>query len=214
MSSTRLSNCIAYAIRILCGCIVRSFPEHHFNRPVVFYSNHTSNLDFPVIWAALPKKIRAKLRPLAAEDYWSKGKLRAFLSTKIFKAILIARKAVNRENNPIQKMEEALSEGSSLIIFPEGTRSLSGEIGEFKAGIHHLASSDRELPFIPIYLENLFRILPKGERFPLPLVAMLYVGEPLYIEAEETKEEFLQRARKALIDLNPNSTKRAHADSF
>ncbi|WP_158279762.1 lysophospholipid acyltransferase family protein [Coraliomargarita sinensis] len=213
MSSSRLSNCIAYAIRVLCGCIVRSFPEHHFNRPVVFYSNHTSNLDFPVIWAALPKKIRANLRPLAAEDYWSKGKLRRFLSLKIFQAILIARKAVNRENNPIQKMEQALSEGSSLIIFPEGTRSLSGEIGEFKPGIHHLASSDRQLAFVPVYLENLFRILPKGERFPLPLVAMLYIGDPIYLGPEETKEDFLQRTRKALIDLNPNPTQRAHADS-
>ena len=211
MSSPRLSTCIAYAIRALCGCIVRSFPEHHFTRPVVFYSNHTSNLDFPVIWAALPGSIRAKLRPLAAEDYWSKGKLRSFLSIRIFNSILIARKEVTRENNPIHKMEEALSEGSSLIIFPEGTRSLSGEIGEFKPGIHHLACGDRELPFIPVFLENLFRILPKGERFPLPLVAMLYIGEPIYLGNEETKEEFLQRARQALIDLNPAT--RAHADT-
>jgi len=180
---------------------------------VVFYSNHTSNLDFPVIWAALPGSVRSKLRPLAAEDYWSKGKLRSFLSIKVFNAILIARKAVNRENNPIIKMEKALGEGSSLIIFPEGTRSLSGEIGEFKAGIHHLATNDGERPFVPVYLENLFRILPKGERFPLPLVAMLYIGEPIYLEPEESKEEFLQRARKALSALNPNSHKTADADS-
>lgn len=203
MSYTCLSNCIAYGIRLLCGCIVRKFPEHPFDQPVVFYSNHTSNLDFPVIWAALPKKIRTRLRPLAAEDYWSKGKLRSFLSIKIFKAILIARKTVNRENNPIPKMEEALREGSSLIIFPEGTRSLSGEISTFKSGIQHLAASKENLPFIPVYLENLFRILPKGERLPLPLVAKLYFGNPIYLKAHESKNEFLERARRALAELRP-----------
>lgn len=214
MSPRRLSIFIAYVIRVLCGCIVRRFPEHDFNRPVVFYSNHTSNLDFPVIWAALPESIRLKLRPLAAEDYWSKTKLRRFLSLRIFNAILIARKAVNRENNPIEKMENALGEGSSLIIFPEGTRSLSGEVAEFKPGIHHLATNDSALAFIPVYLENLFRILPKGERFPLPLVAMIYIGEPIYLRSGEGKEEFLRRAREALIELKTHSTQRSHEDSL
>lgn len=207
MKYIRTSICIAYGIRILCGCIVRTFPDGPFDRPVVFFSNHTSNLDFPVIWAALPKRIRAHLRPLAAEDYWSKGKLRSFLALKIFRAILITRKAVNRDNNPIPKMEKALNEGASLIIFPEGTRSLSGVISTFKPGIHHLAMNNENLPFIPVYLENLFRILPKGERFPLPLVAKLYFGDPIYLKEDESKNDFLERARRALAELNPERSK-------
>lgn len=189
--------------------MVRKFPDHDFNEPVVFYSNHTSNLDFPVIWAALPKDIRLRLRPLAAEDYWSKGKLRLFLSTKIFRAILIARKTVNRENNPIPRMESALKEGSSLIIFPEGTRSLSGEISPFKPGIQHLAANHQNLPLIPVYLENLFRILPKGERFPLPLVAKLYFGDPIYLKEDESRIDFLERARTALAELDPKQNQAA-----
>ena len=206
MKYRRVSICLAFCIRALCGCIVRSFPKHDFKQPAVFFSNHTSNLDFPVIWATLPKQLRGKVRPLAAADYWSNGKLRPFLSTQIFNAILIERKAVTRENNPLPRMQEALDAGSSLIIFPEGTRSLSGEIAPFKPGIHHLAESQKDRPFIPVYLENLFRILPKGERFPLPLVATLHFGEPIYWQEGESRNDFLERARLALVELQPKAT--------
>jgi 1-acyl-sn-glycerol-3-phosphate acyltransferase len=198
---SRTSSFLAFFIRALCGCTVRRFPVHEFDRPVVFYSNHTSNLDFPVIWSALPKALRRKVRPLAAHDYWSKGKLRVFLASEIFKAILIERKAVTRKNNPLMQMEAALAESSSLIIFPEGTRSTCGEIAPFKPGIYHLAQADKELPFIPVHLENLFRILPKGEIFPLPLVAILRFGDPLYYREGESKTDFIERARQALEGL-------------
>lgn len=201
MKYTRASTCLAFFIRALCGCIVRRFPKYKFEQPVVFFSNHTSNLDFPVIWSALPNSLRLKVRPLAAQDYWSKGKLRSFLAKGIFNAILIERKAVTRENNPVPRMQAALKGGFSLIVFPEGTRSRSGEVGKFKTGLYHLAENHDGLPLIPVHLENLFRILPKGEFFPLPLVATLRFGEPIYLQAGETKAAFIERARQSLISL-------------
>lgn len=104
-------------------------------------------------------------------------------------------------------MQEALQNGNSLIIFPEGTRSRTGETSKFKSGLYHLADTRTQTPFIPVYLENLFRILPKGERFPLPLVGTLYFGDPIYLKDGESKIDFLARTRKALIELTPNHTK-------
>ncbi len=190
---------LAVLIRVLSGCTVRRFPELPKGKPIVFFSNHTSNLDFPVIWASLPREVRAITRPIAAKDYWTKNKLRRYLASKVFHAILIERRAVTRENNPMQEMKQVLSEGSNLIIFPEGTRSRTGEVGEFKSGLYHLARSTNETVFIPVLLNNLFRILPKGELFPLPLIATLIYGDPLYLDAGEHKDAFLQKAKSALL---------------
>ena len=199
------ADALAFAIRFVSGCIVRRFPALPPDEPVVFYANHSSNLDFPVIWAALPPALRRRVRPVAGRDYWSKGAVRNYLADHIFRAVLIERKAVNRDNNPLAPMQAALDAGASLIIFPEGTRSRSGETGPFKSGIHHLAEQNEGLRFVPVYLENLFRILPKGEVFPLPLVAALYFGDPIQLQSGETREAFLGRARRELIGLQPTS---------
>lgn len=207
------ADALAFAIRFVSGCIVRRFPTLDPDRPVVFYANHTSNLDFPVIWAALPRAFRRRVRPVAGQDYWSKGPVRSFLAGKVFDAVLIERKSVTRKNNPLAPMRAALDDGASLIIFPEGTRSATGEISSFKSGIHHLAERNQGLWFVPVYLENLFRILPKGEVFPLPLVATLYFGDPIEGRSDETRETFLQRVRQALIDLRHASAPDGGASS-
>jgi len=204
MPSPAPADALAYTIRFVSGCIVRRFPELNPAQPVVFYANHTSNLDFPVIWAALPHALRQRVRPVAGRDYWSKGPVRTFLAKKVFNAVLIERKSVNRENNPLAPMQAALDDGTSLIIFPEGTRSPSGEIGPFKSGIHHLAQNNPGIAFVPVYLENLFRILPKGEVFPLPLVATLHFGDPIEARDGGDRDTFLNRTRSALADLSTN----------
>lgn len=196
-----LSGLLTTLIRIHSGCVVRSFPGYDHSNPVVFYSNHTSNLDFPVIWAALPRAMRSNVRPIAAADYWSKGRLRPFLAMRIFNALLIERKSVSRDNSPLPPMLDCLDNGQSLIVFPEGTRSLSGKLGLMKSGSYHLAKSRPQTQFIPVYLENLFRILPKGEVLPLPLVATLNFGEPLKLQEHESKDDFLKRMQDRLLEL-------------
>jgi len=205
MTRPASADVLAFAIQFVSGCIVRRFPALPPGAPVVFYANHSSNLDFPVVWAALPPTLRRRVRPVAGRDYWSKGPIRSYLADRLFRAVLIERKAVKRTNNPLAPMQAALDAGASLIIFPEGTRSRSGEIGPFKSGIHHLAEQNPGLRYVPVYLENLFRILPKGEVFPLPLVAVLYFGDPIQLQSGESREDFLERARSELIDLQPTS---------
>src|SRR5882724_2057701 len=98
----------------------------------VFFANHSSHLDFAVIWAALPPSQRHRVRPVAGRDYWEKTPLRRWLAVQVFKAVLIERLKVTVATNPLAPMLAALDGGASLIVFPEGTRSVDGQLQAFK----------------------------------------------------------------------------------
>src|SRR5262249_11882221 len=141
-------------------------------RQRVYFANHSSHLDFVLLWSALPREIRGRTRPVAARDYWEKGWLRPYLSRHVFRAALIERgdhprsseagEAVSAARTVIDRLIEAMGDDNSLIVFPEGTRGTGEEVGAFKSGIYHLAKKKPELEFVPVYLENLNRVLPKG----------------------------------------------------
>jgi 1-acyl-sn-glycerol-3-phosphate acyltransferase len=173
------------------------------NRQRVYFANHTSNLDFVLLWASLPYFLRRVTRPVAAQDYWRGGMVREFLARRVFRAVLIERRRVTKENNPLQPMIQALGAGQSLIIFPEGTRHPDGEVGEFKPGVFHLAKTCPNVEFVPVFIENLNRVLPKGEIFPVPILCSVNFGAPLHLHANEGKAEFLERARAAMLSLRP-----------
>ncbi|MPM74342.1 hypothetical protein SDC9_121329 [bioreactor metagenome] len=188
-------------IRLISGANVRwvgCAPALHQR---VYFANHTSHLDSLVLWASLPPEARALTRPVAARDYWGKGKLRPYLAAKVINAVLIERQKVNAGNNPIDQLVSAVDQGHSLIIFPEGTRSVNGEVGVFKSGIYHLARRRSELEFIPVLIDNLNRVLPKGEFLPVPVLSSLSFGASLRLEPAEPKQTFLERARSAVMGL-------------
>lgn len=167
--------------------------------PAIYFSNHTSHLDFAVVWAALPGLARENLSPAAAEDYWTKSAFRRRVACDLFQAVLIPREGITRENNPIDRLAEALKAGRSILIFPEGTRRGDGQVGEFKAGIHHIARRFPDLPLVPVYLENLSRVLPKGTFLPVPIIAQARFREAIHFDKAEGKLDFLARARLALL---------------
>jgi 1-acyl-sn-glycerol-3-phosphate acyltransferase len=178
-----------------CGCL----PD---KRQRVYFVNHTSHLDAAVLWASLPAEVRLLTRPVAARDYWSKGRLRPYLAKQVFNAVLIEREKISAHDSPIDHLAEALGQGSSLIIFPEGTRSLDGEIGAFKSGIYHLAKRRPDVEFVPVLIDNLNRILPKGEFLAVPLLSSVSFGTPLRLDDGESKQAFLERARSAVVNLH------------
>ena len=169
----------------------------------VYFANHGSHLDFATLRAALPAEARARTRPVAAADYWNRNRLTRGMACGLFNALLIARDVITRRDNPIVHMANALRQGESLILFPEGTRSPDGTIAEFKPGLWHLASAVPEAEFVPVYLQNLNRILPKGHFLPIPLLSTVVFGKPIRVEPGETKPGFLHRSRQALLDLVP-----------
>jgi 1-acyl-sn-glycerol-3-phosphate acyltransferase len=170
----------------------------------IYFANHGSNLDAPLIWASLPPRLRRATRPIAARDYWEKTALHRYISGKVFRCILIERTKVTVSNNPLVAMEAALDAGDSLIIFPEGTRTMDdeGEMTDFRPGLWHLARKHPQVELVPVHLENLNRILPKGDFLLIPLLAAVTFGKPIRIEEGEAKMDFLARAKRAVMELD------------
>jgi 1-acyl-sn-glycerol-3-phosphate acyltransferase len=176
----------------------------------IYFANHTSHLDFVVLWSSLPVETRARTRPVAAMDYWAKG-IRAYLAQRVFRAVLIQRglpphsgshhDALAAAQARIDALAQAMGTEDSLILFPEGTRGNGETIAPFRGGIYYLAQRRPDVELVPAYLENLSRILPKGEFLPVPLLCTLTFGAPIRLEDGEAKHAFLERARDAVLAL-------------
>lgn len=171
-------------------------------RTRVYFANHRSHGDFLLIWASIPPAHRQDTRPVAGADYWLKGRLRRFLIEKVFRGVLIDRIG-GRGSNPVEVMSQSVRAGESLIIFPEGTRNLGDDLLPFKSGIFHLAQANPEVEFVPVWIENLGRAMPKGSLIPVPLLCTLSFGPSLTLQPDESRAAFLQRCRDALIALSP-----------
>ena len=173
-------------------------------RQRIYFANHVSHGDFVLIWTVLPQSQRRRTRPVAGADYWRKGGVRQFIGSDVFNSLLIERNRDGVEDDPIAQMATALDEGSSLIIFPEGTRNLTdAELLEFRSGIYRLAKSRPEIDVVPVWIDNLNRVLPKGSFVPVPLMCKVIFGAPLHVAEDEDKDRFLARSRDALLSLKP-----------
>jgi 1-acyl-sn-glycerol-3-phosphate acyltransferase len=205
-----LASVIAAVARGISGVQVRWTGCRPEEKQRIYFANHTSHLDFVVLWSALPGEVRARTRPVAAKDYWEAG-LRAYLAQKVFRAVLIHRgettQAAGKEETRaaartvIDQLAEAMGEAESLILFPEGTRGTGETIAPFRSGLYYLAKSKPEVELVPAHLENLNRILPKGEVLPVPLISLLTFGAAMRIGETEEKRDFLERARAAVSAL-------------
>jgi len=170
----------------------------------IYFANHSSHGDFVLLWASLPPALRKVTRPVAGADYWQTRPLRRYIINRVFNGVLIDRERKEPVDNPLQPMLDALANGDSLIIFPEGTRNLEEEgLLPFKSGIYHLAKSYPQAQVIPVWIANLNRVMPKGRFLPLPLLCTTSFGAPLFLEDGESKEQFLERSRAALLAMAP-----------
>lgn len=175
-------------------------------RQRIYFANHVSHGDFVLIWTVLPQSQRRRTRPVAGADYWRKGGMRQFIGSDVFNSLLIERNREGVEDDPIAQMATALDQGASLIIFPEGTRNLTdAELLEFRSGIYRLAQSRPDVDVVPVWIDNLNRVLPKGSFIPVPLMCKVVFGTPLHVAEGEDKDRFLARARSALLALKPKS---------
>ena len=114
--------------------------------------------------------------------------------------MLIARQPKDGED-PLVPVLQAMAQGCSVIIFPEGTRRFQALPGEFKSGLYRLHKAFPQARLVPIYLDNLYRSMPKGKHVPLPIICTIRIGDPLAVVENEEKGDFLNRAREAVVRL-------------
>ena len=197
--------------RILAGGNVRRVGFTPDERQRIYFANHASHLDFVLVWAALPPRLRVITRPVAAKDYWDRPGLRRYLGVKVFNAVLVDRQPAQVDGagsgeaaaprSAIDILLDGLGDRHSLIIFPEGTRGDGSTIAPFKSGLYRLGKARPDIDLIPAYINNLNRVLPKGEFVPVPMLASISFGEPMHVGEDEERGAFLERARNAILEL-------------
>lgn len=170
-------------------------------RQRIYFANHGSHLDTVLLWAALPKSLRATTHPVAAADYWGRGRLRRAVAIGLLNSVLVDRAGTASGRDPLEPLEAELARGHSLVIFPEGTRGHEKLPGPFKSGLFRLATRFPEAELVPIYLENLSRAFPRGAYLPVPISCHVRIGAPVHLAPGEEKDAFLARARGAVVAL-------------
>ena len=178
----------------------------------IYFANHQSHLDWVLIWAALPHELRAVTRPIAAKDYWTSTPFKEWITTAVFNAVYVDRTRARpaggeggEEQDPLEPLVQALASGDSLVIFPEGTRSNKGEPQAFKSGLYHLAEQFPQVQLIPAWIDNVQRVMPKGEVVPVPVLCTVTFGTPMQLQPGEDKRAFLARAREAVLAARPQA---------
>ncbi|MDD9726985.1 lysophospholipid acyltransferase family protein [Roseovarius sp. SK2] len=170
----------------------------------VYFANHTSNGDFILIWTVLPPNLRRRTRPVAGADYWLKSPLKTFIGRDVFNAVLIDRDTEPRTQDPIKLILDGLDAGASLILFPEGTRNTTDKpLLPFKSGLYNISDARPEVDLVPVWIDNLNDVMPKGKLVPIPLLCTVTFGAPIRVEPGEDRKDFLNRAETALQALAP-----------
>ena len=166
----------------------------------IYFANHQSHADLIMIWAALPKELRSRTRPIAAKDYWTRTPFRQWITTAVFNAIYVERERTD-DQDPLQPLYDALESGDSIILFPEGTRGYADEPQPFKSGLYNLALKYPDVVLVPAWINNIQRVMPKGEVVPVPVLCSVTFGVPIQLDESEERRAFLDRARQAVIAL-------------
>jgi 1-acyl-sn-glycerol-3-phosphate acyltransferase len=179
----------------------------------IYFANHQSHADLVMIWAALPSELRGITRPIAAKDYWTKTPFKHWITREVFNAVYVERERKPDEtgvaSDPLAPLIQALENGDSIILFPEGTRGFEELPQRFKSGLYNLALKFPDVVLVPAWINNIQRLLPKGEVVPVPVLCSVTFGVPMQIkrsgQGEDTWLEdhttFAERARDAVIAL-------------
>ena len=187
-------------IRVLTGSQARWYGCPPKAEQRIYFANHQSHADLVLMWAALPRELRSITRPIAARDYWTKTPFRQWITTAVFNAIYVVRER-SADQDPLEPLFDALAQGDSIILFPEGTRGHAEEPASFKAGLYNLTQRFPNVVLVPAWINNVQRVMPKGEVVPVPVLCSVTFGAPIQLEAGEERRAFLDRARSAVVAL-------------
>ena len=187
-------------VRALTGAQARWYGCPPKAEQRIYFANHQSHADLVLVWAALPEELRSITRPIAAKDYWTASNFKRWITTAVFNAVYVERERKGDED-PLQPLIDALTSGDSLILFPEGTRGHDEDPQPFKSGLYNLTRRFPDVVLVPAWIHNVQRVIPKGEVIPVPVLCSVTFGSPLALGADESRADFLVRAREAVMAL-------------
>jgi 1-acyl-sn-glycerol-3-phosphate acyltransferase len=167
--------------------------------PAIFVANHASHLDTPLVLGSLPTRITKKLAVGAAADYFFDSRTIAAATTLLFNAFPVERRPSRRGRS---LAAELVDDGWSLLLYPEGSRTVDGWLTAFKLGAAQLCAI-KQVPAVPIALRGTFAAMPRGQRWPRPgrPRVSVRIGRPLHIGANEPVPEFRARLVRAVAAL-------------
>jgi len=165
----------------------------------IIVANHSSHYDAAVLLSAFPYSQMHRVHPIAAKDYFFSTRLKGLFFRLFMNVLPIERSAKLHE--AFVETEKALRDGHSIIIFPEGTRSVDGEMRGFKVGVGYLAAK-YGLPVLPVYIDGAHRAFGKGSALPKAYKISVVYGRPLHFEGDaadrEAWSEFAGRLREEI----------------
>ena len=158
----------------------------------VFVANHQSMFDVWLVYGWLPVifkwLMKAELRKVPFVGTGCKAAGHIFVDRRNAKAAM----------ESLKEVEKQLVNGVSTVIFPEGTRSLNGEVGRFKRGAFQIAW-DLGLPVIPLSLDGCFEVKHKGKPFVNRHPVHMHIGEPIDLKQFADANEAIEAVRNAVI---------------
>lgn len=158
--------------------------------PILVVANHNSHLDAVALTNAFPLARLGRVRPVAAQDYFARG-FKAWFASTIMNVLPILRKGFTEANHPLKIMGDAIDGGTTLILFPEGSRGEPEVMQTFKTGVARLLETRPTLRVVPCFCKGLGKALPRGDPIPLPVNAEVRIGVPRTYTG--TVEEILAR---------------------
>ncbi len=170
----------------------------------ILVSNHNSHFDTMALMSVLSYSQLGKTHPVAAGDYFGRSPINAFITKLFTNALLIPRKPREGSQNPIRMMSDSLNGKQSLILFPEGSRGEPEKMQEFKKGVGLLLKMHPEVPFIPIFMKGMGRVLPKGERLLVPFDTYVCFGEPRFCNSNNV-DEIVSEIEKSILQIGKNT---------
>jgi 1-acyl-sn-glycerol-3-phosphate acyltransferase len=170
--------------------------------PAIVVANHNSHMDVFALLSLFPLRRQWEMHPVAAADYFLRNKRMAWFTLNILNVIPISRKG--RTTNPLALCEQALRDGKTLILFPEGTRGEPGKLAPLKSGLWFLSQSMPEVPIIPIWLRGTEQVMAKGNRIPLPLFIDINIGNALSFNPD--KKVFMEDLKLQMLELQLQTT--------
>ncbi|MEN9999530.1 MAG: hypothetical protein RI922_2520 [Bacteroidota bacterium] len=187
-------------LRIIVGVKYINKEVINKEKQFIIVSNHNSHLDTMALMSSLSFRQLSKTHPIAAGDYFGDSVTKSFITRLFTNAILIRRTKDGSSENPIEMMSRALSEGRSLILFPEGSRGEPEKMQEFKKGIGILLQKHPDIKYIPVYMRGMGKVLPKGEKLLVPFDTYVMFGEPSTTKAAEI-EEIVKEVEGRIMEL-------------